>query len=96
MKPILILPRGQMSQAAIKMLRENGLCVVEAKDPSQVRFVETPSMDYTAQEQAAIKLVKKLLSERMHTVPRSDIDAFLVGELTESLTKPVKPLVATK
>lgn len=42
MKPILILPPDQMSKEDMDRLRENDICVVEAKDPSLVRFCEPP------------------------------------------------------
>ena len=38
MKPIIIVPPKQLSKADIEMLRKNDLCVVEAKDPSKVKF----------------------------------------------------------
>jgi hypothetical protein len=40
MKPIMILPPEVMSPEDIKLLNENGLCVVIVKEPAKVRFVD--------------------------------------------------------
>lgn len=76
------------------MLRDNGLCVVEAKDPSTIRFVETPLMDYSRQEQAAIALVKKILMDNSNVVSRSEITHFLTTELMKG--SPVKSVKGVK
>jgi hypothetical protein len=63
MKPIIILPPDTMSEENIKLLRENGLCVVVAKDPARVKFVDPiPAVSSRTQmESAAIKLSRILL-----------------------------------
>lgn len=58
MRPVIILPPGEITKEDIAILRENGMCVVEAKDPSKVRFVEPPPLGYSVQERAAIALCR--------------------------------------
>jgi len=64
MKPILILPPSEMSAEDMKLLRENGICVVEAKNPALVKFLDPiPSAaERTRTEDAAIELSRKILS----------------------------------
>lgn len=64
MKPIIILPPETMDAENIAMLRDNGLCVVEAKNPAAVKFVDPiPAASCrTTIEDAAIKLSRKLLN----------------------------------
>ena len=63
MKPMIILAPGLMSEGNIKLLRENDICVVVAKDPAKVRFVDPiPAVSSrTKIEHAAIQLSRKLL-----------------------------------
>jgi hypothetical protein len=64
MKPIIVVPPKLLSEEAVKLLRENGLCVVEAADPSQLRFLDPiPAASNRSQmEAAAIRLSRILLS----------------------------------
>ncbi len=64
MKPIIILPPDVMSEENIKLLRENDLCVVIAKDPCKVKFVDPiPAVSSRTQmETAALKLSRVLLN----------------------------------
>lgn len=64
MKPIIILPPKTMSAKDIKILRDNDLCVVVAKDPSKVRFMDPipAAASRTQIEDAAIKLSRCLLN----------------------------------
>lgn len=64
MKPIIILPPGVMSESNITMLRENELCVVEATEPSAVKFIDPiPAASSRTQiENAAIQLSRRLLN----------------------------------
>lgn len=66
MRPVVILPENAMTKADINKLCRNGICVVEAKDPSAVRFCEPPPEGYSVQERAAISLFRYLM--------RKDID----------------------
>jgi hypothetical protein len=63
MKPIIILPPDTMSDEDVQRLRDNGLCVVEAKEPSLVKFMDPiPAViGRTAVEDAAIQLSRKIL-----------------------------------
>jgi len=63
MKPMIILPPDVMDKENIDLLRENGICVVVAKDPAKVRFVDPiPAVaSRTQMEQAAISLSRKIL-----------------------------------
>jgi hypothetical protein len=62
-KPVVILVEGSMSKRDIQRLRSNGLCVVESKNPSNVRFLDPPPFGYSQQEEAAIELSRVLLTE---------------------------------
>jgi hypothetical protein len=63
MKPVIILPKGEMSPEDIAILRDNLFCVVEAEHPGDVRFMEPPpSSDYSNAERAAINLCRYLLN----------------------------------
>lgn len=66
MKPMIILPPDTMTEENIKLLRENDICVVVAKDPSKVRFVDPiPSASSRTEiERAAIKLTRILLNRQ--------------------------------
>lgn len=68
MKPILILPPDAMSDDDIAELRKNHLCVVVAKDPSKVKFVDPlPAASSRTQiEAAAIRLSRLLLTGNKH------------------------------
>src|SRR5690349_8957379 len=63
MKPIMLLPPETIDDEGIKLLRENGLCVVVAKDPARVKFLDPiPSIaQRTKIEDTAIRLSRKLL-----------------------------------
>lgn len=63
MQPMIILPEGEMDADNIKLLRENGICVVVAKNPSAVKFVDPiPAVSNRTQiENAAIQLSRRLL-----------------------------------
>lgn len=64
MKPMIILAPNLMSDANIKELRDNGICVVVAKDPTKVRFMDPipASSERTKMESAAISLSRQLLN----------------------------------
>lgn len=63
-QPIVILQTGTMSKADMKRMRDCGLCVVESKMPSAVRFLDAPvQYDYSIQERAAIELSRVLLKD---------------------------------
>lgn len=70
MKPIVILPEGAMKPRDVKKLTDNGICVVEAKDPSLVRFMEPPPDGYSVQERAAISLFRRLVARNAFNVDR--------------------------
>lgn len=63
MRPMIIIPPDTMSEADIKELRANGICVVVATDPAKVKFVDPipAASSRTEIENAAIKLSRKLL-----------------------------------
>lgn len=66
-KPTMILPKGQVSREDIDKLNENGLCVVEAEDPSLVRFMEPPPEGYSLRELSAIQLFRVVMASRGNT-----------------------------
>ncbi len=61
MKPVIILPKKEMSRADISRQNANGFVVVEATDPSKVRFCEPPPIGYSSQEKAAIGLCRFIM-----------------------------------
>lgn len=61
-KPVIIISKGELSPEDIALLRENQFCVVEAENPDDVRFMEPPPQGYSAQETAAIKLARYVVS----------------------------------
>lgn len=65
MKPLIILPKGAMSDKDREELAKNNICVVEAEDPSLVKFVDSiPAIaSRTEMEQAAIQLSRKVLQK---------------------------------
>ena len=90
MKPMIVLPPDTMSAEDIKALRENGLCVVEAKNPAAVKFIDPiPStVGRDRIEQAAIDLSRKILSRefwasRNYGMDRKEISAIFVDLLTK-------------
>jgi hypothetical protein len=98
MKPIIILPKGQVSATDIKRLRDNGLCVIEAVDPSLVRFTEPPITGKPVLEKAALELSQRLLNgDRFQCVDQNWVRALYAWYATKgtSLDFP-KPITATK
>ena len=89
MNPMIILPYGQMLESQIKLLRDNGICVVTAKDPSKIRFVDPipAASSRTQMENAAIKLSRLLLNGTWNppdrSLDRSDFCRFFVEFLVE-------------
>lgn len=62
MKPTIIALPGSLSTKAIRLLNENGFCVVEAKNPEAIRFLEVPPVSNAAeQERAAVKLARMVI-----------------------------------
>jgi hypothetical protein len=85
-KPMIILPPGTMSKEDMDQLRENGVCVVEAKEPAVVRFVDPiPVQSSRTQiEQASIELSRRLLSKgNEQLMQRKDIASLFVSLLTK-------------
>lgn len=72
MKPVMILPPDTMGEADIKLLNDNGFCVVIANDPAKVKFVDPlpAASNRTEIENAAIRLSRKLLAKE--TCPWND------------------------
>lgn len=93
MKPIIILPPKTMSKSDIKALRDNELCVVIAKDPSQVKFLDPipTSSSRTQMENAAIALSRKLLNGQMLQFQRGDITRAYVDILIKG--SPLDPYI---
>ena len=64
MKPLLVIPIGELSKKDIGRLNRNGFCVVEAKDPSKIRFNEPPPMQYDQHDRAAIDLFRVIMARQ--------------------------------
>jgi hypothetical protein len=98
MKPVIIIPKKVMTKEDIKELRANGFCVVEAADPSAVRFIEPPPTGgYRLQERAAIKLCRAILSDSKNTTYyRSTLIDKLAAFMVEGTAlSPVKNVAPT-
>jgi hypothetical protein len=90
MKPIIILPPDSVSEGDIKLLNDNDLCVVVAKDPAAIKFVDPiPSMSSRTEiEDAAIKLSRRILhrqvvKDNMGNISPAAITGLFVQLLTE-------------
>ena len=64
MRPIIVLPPNTMAKEDVARLTENGICVVEATDPANVRFLDPilSAADRPMIEQAAVQLSRILLN----------------------------------
>ena len=80
-KPIIVLPKGEVTKRDIKKLNDNGLCVVEASDPSKVRFIDPPPEGYSVQERAAIELFRVLVAKPGFSINRSGLTEMYVEVL---------------
>lgn len=83
---MIILPPDTMSEADMKLLRENQICVVVAKDPAKVKFVDPiPAASSRTQiENAAIQLSRRCLKGELFPNNRGDfarlfVDCLVVG-----------------
>lgn len=97
MKPVIMLPPGQISKNDIERLFDNGFIVVTVKNPESVRFVEPPPLGYSAQEKAAIALCRHILkAKNNYSTTRSELSNWLVeffisgSSLDASQPEPVK------
>jgi len=63
MKPMMIVPPDMMSDDNLKLLRDNGICVVVAEKPEAIKFLDPipAAASRTQIEHAAIMLSRKLL-----------------------------------
>lgn len=92
MKPMIILPPDAMSAEDIAELRKNHLCVVVAKDPALVKFVDPipAQSSRTDIENAAIQLSRKMLtgdlydSETKKDFAREFVDILVRGTPLDS------------
>lgn len=69
MKPMIIIPPDLINAENIRLLRANGVCVVVAKDPAKVRFMD-PILAMSARNEidsAAIRLSRLLLNGQYKT-----------------------------
>ena len=68
----------------MEKLNANSFIVVEATDPSLVRFCEPPPMGYDAQEKAALALCRYMLThEKGFNVSKADVTGWYVHFLIE-------------
>lgn len=71
-----------MSREDIDRLNDNGLCVIEAEDPSLVRYAEPPPvMDYDVRERAALSLFRRVMAKGNHVYNRGDLTQIFVDAL---------------
>lgn len=95
MKPMIILKVGTMKAADIARLNANGLCVVEAKDPASVRFVDPipVSAARTKIETAAIEFSRKVMAPGFWNQPgtRDEMTRTFVDLLVKGTRLDPKP-----
>ena len=95
-KPVLIVPKGELSDCDIIRLRQNHICVVEAAHPASVRYLDPPVEFNKNLDQASIGLVKWLLFEDKQCLKSKDeIRAKLFQLIAQewgNTPKPVEPL----
>jgi hypothetical protein len=100
MKPIILLPEGAISAENIEALRQNGICVVEAKDPGAIKFLDPiPSAaDRGKVEQAAIALSRKILNKGFwsNSQTRDEICRWYVEALVKGTPLDPEPTQAEK
>lgn len=90
-KPMIILPPGNMDAENIGLLRQNGICVVVSEKPQEVKFVDAMAAvsSRTQIEQAAIKLSRYLVTVKSSdgtdgwSMTKKDITAHFVRLLIE-------------
>jgi hypothetical protein len=84
-KPIILVPTGEMTAENLKLLNDNGICTVECKNPALVKFLDPiPSSAQRGKiEQAAIQLFRKLIGVQDQTLYRSTIIEWYVKALAE-------------
>lgn len=87
-RPVIILPPDEMSEDDIGKLNNNGFCVVVAKHPDQVRFMEPPLQSYPAPERAALKLCRVIMASREKNVTLQDLTQRLCDFLMEGVPIP--------
>ena len=83
MKPMMIIPPGLMSDANVKLLRDNGICVAIAKDPSKIKFLDPIpcTSSQTQMERAAIRLSRLVLNGHWNQQWRSTLGKAEFAEL---------------
>lgn len=71
---MIVLPPDEVSPEDVKKLEENGICVVVAKNPAQLKFVDPlPAVSSRNQmEMAAIRLSRRLLRGDLFRDNRKD------------------------
>ncbi len=86
MKPMIIIPPGQMAQSEIKLLRDNDICVVVAKNPEKLKFVDPiPAISQRGEiETAAIKFTRLMLNPNMWNNAEAHWDK---GDMAKMFTK---------
>lgn len=82
---MIILPPDTMSEADMKLLRENNICVVVAKDPAKVKFVDPipAASERTQIENAAIEFSRKILRGDIFSGNRGDFAKLYVDCLVK-------------
>ena len=93
-KPILILPPGAISKEDLAKLNENGICSVEAEDPSKIKFLDPiPSAgDRGKIENACILLSRRLLNWNSNfNITKADVSNFYIQALMDGTCLSDKP-----
>jgi hypothetical protein len=97
MNPIIILQPDSMSESDIKLLRDNKICVVVAKDPNALKFLDPipAQSSRNEMENAAISLSRKLLNGDLSGyIDRRDVTALYCDILTKGTSLDPRPTQA--
>lgn len=91
MKPMIVLPVGEVTPEDIQQLRDNGICVIEAKEPANVRFVEPleSSLGQDDFARAAIQLTRRILCGEVGGFAKGDCSKLLAEILIKG--SPIDP-----
>jgi hypothetical protein len=99
LKPVLVVPPKSISRDDIeKVEAQGGFLVVECADPDAARFLfPPPEADLDQQAQAALALMRMVLSSQAHTFTRGDLTRWFVDVLLNApQPKPIKPIKAER
>ena len=95
MKPILVLPPDNMSAEDIALLREIDICVVVAKNPADLRFIDPPPTgNYDQVTEASLNLSRLIINNTDKNYSTRELASFWAQALINA--HPVRKQTVTK